>query len=259
MGIMALALTAHARSGVAFMTDTYIYRRDIETYGRFTASQIQRLVLPVDAGFGKALRTVTARLDAATEALRKAMLSATAAPVPTGATRGSRSGRANPVEVGRALLRRLVEQAASRPNGVALARDLLQGQTLATVLRRRPAALAAAMTHAIEVVEQHKGQLPEHEAWAADLERSRDALEPLIKSVRKTRLARRTMTPEVKAARDEWITTYGAAKLLVECVLRLHGKTSLMPEIFGDLPRAPRIAAVPSAARRPPASAPALA
>ncbi|WP_437592699.1 hypothetical protein [Sorangium sp. So ce1000] len=218
------------------MPDPYIYQRDIQTYGRFTASQIQKLVLPVDAGFGTALRTVTARLDAATEALRKATLSATAAPVPPSASRGSRGGRTNPVVVGRGLLRRLVEDAASRPNGVALAREILQGQTLATALRLRPAALAAALTRAIEVVERHKGQLPEHEAWTADLERSRDALDPLIRSVRKTRLARRTMTPAMKAARDEWLTTYGAAKLLVECVLRLHGKTSLMPEIFGDLP-----------------------
>ncbi|WP_437329240.1 hypothetical protein [Sorangium sp. So ce381] len=241
------------------MPDPYIYQRDIETYGRLTASQIRKLVLPVDAGFGSALRTVTARLDAATEALRKATLDATAAPVPPSASRGSRGGRANPVAAGRGLLRRLVEHAASRPNGAALARGLLRGQTLATVLRRRPAALAAALTHAIEVLEQHEGQLPEREAWTADLERSRDALEPLIRSVRKTRLARRTMTPEMKAARDEWITTYGAAKLLVECVLRLHGKTSLMPEIFGDLPRAPRAAAGTSAARRPPASASALA
>ncbi|WP_438009877.1 hypothetical protein WME89_15160 [Sorangium sp. So ce321] len=227
------------------MSDPYIYQRDIEVYGRFTASQIQKLVVPIDAGFKQALRAVAARLDAATDALRKATLKATAAAVASSASGAAREGQADPVAAGRDLLRRLVEHAASRPGGVALARDLLQGQTLTTVLRRRPAKLAAAMAHALEVIEQHRRQLPDHEAWAAEIERARDALEPLTRSVRKSRLARRTMTPEVKAARDEWLNIYGAAKLLVECVLRLHGKVSLMPEIFDDLPRATRAAIAP--------------
>ncbi|WP_437625898.1 hypothetical protein [Sorangium sp. So ce1151] len=227
------------------MSHPYIYQRDIEVYGRFTASQIQELVVPVDAGFKQALRAVAARLDAATDALREATLNATAAAVATSAPGAATKGRVDPVAAGRELMRRLVEHAAARPGGVALARDLLQGQTLTTVLRRRPAKLAAAMAHALEVIEQHRRLLPEHEAWAAEIERARDALEPLTRSVRKSRLARRTMTPEVKAARDEWLNVYGAAKLLVECVLRLHGKVSLMPEIFDDLPKATRAAVAP--------------
>ncbi|WP_437817911.1 hypothetical protein [Sorangium sp. So ce1078] len=228
------------------MSDSYIYQRDIQAYGRFAASQIRTLVLPVDAGFQQALRAITARLDAATEALRNATLEATAAAVAAPASSASRRHRADPAAMGRDLLRRLVEHAAPRPGGVALARDILQGQSLATVLRRRPARLAAALAHAVEVLEQRKRQLPEHEAWVAELKRSRDALEPLLRSVRKTRLARRTMTPEVKAARAEWLNVYGAAKLLVECVLRLHGKASLMPQIFDDLADAPRIAGAPT-------------
>lgn len=238
------------------MSDSYIYQRDIQAYGRFTASQIRKLVLPVDAGFQQALRAITARLDAATEGLHKAMLEATAAAVTGSASSTSTRGQADPVAEGRDLLRRLVEHAAPRPGGVALARDILQGETLATVLRRRPAKLAAALAHAVEVIEQRHRQLPEHEAWSAELKRSRDALEPLIRSVRKTRLALRTMTPEVKAARAEWLNLYGAAKLLVECVLRLHGKVSLMPQIFDDLADASRVTDEPAdPAQRPATSA----
>ena len=43
------------------------------------------------------------------------------------------------------------------------------------------------------------------------------------------------MTPEVRAARENWLTVYGALKLLVESVLRLHGRTERMSEIFDDL------------------------
>ncbi|WP_437639061.1 hypothetical protein [Sorangium sp. So ce854] len=233
-----------------------IYQRDIEAYGRFTASQIQRLVVPVDAGFRQALRAITARLDAATEALREARQRAAAAAVAAPAPRASRRGRVDPVAAARDLMRRLVEHAASRPGGAALARDVLQGQTLAAVLRGRPAKLADALAHALEVIEQHRRRLPDHDAWAAELRRSREALEPLLRSVRKTRLARRTMTPEVKAARDAWLNTYGAAKLLVECVLRLHGKVSLMPEIFDDLADATRARASTAPAPSSPAPAP---
>ncbi|WP_437579853.1 hypothetical protein [Sorangium sp. So ce887] len=236
------------------MSDAYIYQRDIQPYGRLTASQIRRLVLPIDAGFQQALRAIAARLEAATEALHTATLKAIAAAVTASAPSTATRGQVDPVAMGRDLLRRLVAQAAARPGGVALARDLLQGETLATVLRRRPAKLAAAMAHAVEVLEQRKRQLPEHEAWTAELKRSRDALEPLVRSVRKTRLARRTMTPEVKAARAEWLTIYGAAKLLVECVLRLHDKVSLMPQIFDDLAAdAPRVTGEPEGPAQDPA------
>ncbi|WP_438028858.1 hypothetical protein [Sorangium sp. So ce233] len=235
------------------MSHPTIYQRDIQEYGRFAASQIQRLVVPVDAGFKQALRVITARLDAATEALAEAKRKATAAAVASPAPRASRKGQVDPVAAARELMRRLVEHAASRPGGVALARSLLQGQTLATVLRRRPAELAAALTHALEAVEQNKRRLPDHEAWAADLQRSREALEPLLRSVRKRRLALRAITPEMKAARDEWLNVYGAVKLLVESVLRLHGKASLMPEIFDDLADATRVAtrSTPPAPRSP--------
>ncbi|AUX41467.1 hypothetical protein SOCE26_028800 [Sorangium cellulosum] len=217
------------------MSDSYIYQRDIPVLGRSAASQIRKLVLPMDAGFKQALRAMAARLDAATAAVGEATLKAAAAPPLTAAPRRSRQGQSDPVATGRDLMRRLVACAASRPSGAALARDLLQGQTLATVLRRRPAKLIEGMTHALEALERHKHRLLEHAAWMTELERSRDALEPLIRSVRKSRLARRAMTPEMKAARAEWLTTYHAAKLLVECVLRLHGKASLMPQIFDDL------------------------
>jgi hypothetical protein len=49
------------------------------------------------------------------------------------------------------------------------------------------------------------------------------------------------MTPEVTAAREEWLEIYGTAKLLVESVLRLHDQTALMPEVFDDLGEKQRV------------------
>ncbi|AUX21779.1 hypothetical protein SOCEGT47_022670 [Sorangium cellulosum] len=237
------------------MSDAHIYQRDIEAFGRFTVSRIQELVLPIDADFRQALRAMAARLDAATEAVLEEARKAAAARATPPASGRARRGKADPVAAGRDVMRRLVQQAGARPSGAALTRDLLRQKTLATVLRRRPAELAATMTHALDVIEQHGRRLPDHEAWAAEVRRSRDAVAPLAKSVRARRLARRTPTPEMQAARAAWLEVYGAAKLLVRCVLRLHGKLSLMPQIFDDLAaevRAPTDPAAPT----PPSSTP---
>ena len=43
------------------------------------------------------------------------------------------------------------------------------------------------------------------------------------------------MTPEVEQARTRWLQVYGAAKSVVEGVLRLQGRLDLMPHIFYDL------------------------
>lgn len=216
------------------MSDATIYQRDIEAFGRFTAARIRELVVPLDADFKPSLRAMAARLEAATEAVLEATRKADAARAAPATPGRARRRKVDPVAVGRDVMRRLVQHAGARPGGAALTRDLLRQNTLATVLRR-PAELVATMTHALEVLEQQRRRLPDHEAWTAEIERARDAIAPLAKTVRARRLERRTPTPEMQAARAAWLEVYGAAKLLVQCVLRLHGKLSLMPEIFGDL------------------------
>lgn len=226
------------------MSDSYIDQYETQAYGPFAVSQIEEIVLPLDPAFKKSLAAVAARLTAATEAMGAAMRKAGALETTTYKAGASAGGCADPLAAGRDVMRRLVKYAESRPSGSALAAKILQNQSLSTVLRRRPAKLVGAMTHALGVLEQHKRELPEHKAWAADLKAARDALDALTKSVRKTRLARRAMTPEVRAARAEWLKVYGAAKLLVECVLRLHDKVHLMPEIFDDLAEVHKVAGV---------------
>lgn len=230
------------------MSDSYIDQYETQAYGPFAVSQIEELVLPLDADFKKPLAAVARRLAAATEAMGAAMRKAGALEATTFKSGASAGAHADPLAAGRDVMRRLVKYAESRPSGSALAAKILQNQTLTTVLRRRPAKLVGSMTHALGVIEQHKRELPEHKAWAADLKAVRDALDALTKSVRKTRLARRAMTPEVRAARAEWLKVYGAAKLLVECVLRLHDKVHLMPEVFDDLAEVHRVAGVTDSA-----------
>ena len=132
----------------------------------------------------------------------------------------------------------------SRPDGKAIAAKMLAGQALSTVTRRRPAKLVGALGHAADVVKAHAAALPEAAAWEAELRASQAAIDALDKSVRKSRLDKRALTPEVQPARADWLVVYGAAELVVEGVLRQHGKTAMMPEIFDDLAEVHRVPGV---------------
>jgi hypothetical protein len=221
--------------------DTYIDKYETLGYGDFAAAQLVALVKGLDPDFDKPVEKMAKRLAAATEAMRAALKKSGDVEVTTYA---GAAGDGDPVASARDVLKRAVRYAESRPQGDAVASAMLQGETLGTVLRRRPAKLIASLDHAIGAVEQHKKKLPEHQHWAAELTQARDALDKLDKAVRKSRVERRAMTPEVQAARAEWLKVYGAAKLLAECVLRLADKAQHMPEVFDDLAEVHRVAGV---------------
>lgn len=231
---MASSLIDHA--GVA---DTYIDQYETIGYGNFTIAQIQDRIVGLEPDFDKALKLILKKLTGATEAMSTTLEKAGAMTV---ATYKPKKGDADPVAAARDVFRRLIKYAESRPGGDAIAKTILGGDTLSTVIRRRPSKLVAALNHALAGVTKHKSKLSEHKSWTEELTAARDALDALDKNVRKTRSDRRQMTPEVAAVRSEWLKIYGAAKLTVEAVLRLHDKVALMPEVFDDLADVQRVA-----------------
>lgn len=233
------------------MADTYIDQFETLAYGPFAVDQIKTLVIGLDPNFDKLVKHLASQLTLVTEAMRAALHKAGAIEVTTFKQAESRG---DPLAQGHAVFRRLIKYVESRPDGDAIASKLLGGDNLTTVLRRRPQKLVAAMTHALGEVTKHKKALPEHDAWIAEVGAARDAIDALDKSVRKSRVERRAMTPEVQAARAEWLKVYGAAKLVVEAALRLHDKLKLLPEVFDDLAEIHRAPGVKDEA---PAEAPA--
>jgi hypothetical protein len=112
------------------------------------------------------------------------------------------------------------------------------------VQRLRPAKLVSALDHALGAVAQHQAKLPEHQEWTVEMTKARDDLAALDQAVRRSRVERRGMTPEVQAARERWLTVYGAAKLFCESVLRQLDKEQLMREVFDDLAEIHRVPGV---------------
>jgi hypothetical protein len=224
-----------------FMSDDYIDNLETLSYGPFAVDQIQALVVGLDPAFNDALATVSTRLTAATDSMRAAL---TKAGDITLVTYKKAEGAPDAIAQARAELRRCVSYADSRAGGAAIVKDLLGGQALSTVIRRRPAKLAGALGIALDGIAKHASALPEHAQWTATLSAAKQAIDALNTSVRLSRNERREATPETAAARTAWFTAYAAAKLLVEGVLRYQGKTALMPEIFDDLAEVHRAAGV---------------
>lgn len=214
------------------MSDPHIDKYEPLTYGRFALGQIKRLVLGLDADFDPMVNTISQRLKHETDAMQGALEKAGDLAV---VTYKNAPGQANAVHDAKDGLRRLIHYVESYPHGKEMAMDLLQGVSLTTTLRRRPVKLAAAINHALKQLSKYEQVLPEYATRSAELVALRDALDTLNGDVRKSRSDRLEMTPEVEAQRVKWLLTYGAAKLMIEGVLRLHGKVHLMPEIFDDL------------------------
>jgi|GEM_PF-1044157 len=223
------------------MSDPYIDQFEAVGYGRFTCAQIQSLVVGMNAAYDKALEHTAARLQEATDVLAQA-LAKTAEHKLITYTQAERGD--DPVGRAHDVLTRVYRYAQSRPGGEAIAASILNGEGLTTVKRRRPAKLVVALDHAIAQVEEHKKSLDEYKSWRTELAAARDALKALDADVRKTRIERRQMTPEVQAARAAWLKTYAAAKLIVEGVLKLHDRASLIPEVFDDLAESHRVPGV---------------
>ncbi len=225
------------------MTDQYIDQFEAMGYGNFAVSQIRSVVVGLEKNYDKALQHSATKLKSATGVLAKAVEKAggQALVTFTGAAEGD-----DPIGRAKDLLTRCVRYAQSRTGGDAIASKMLGGQALTTVKRRRPAKLVAVLDQAIKTIQAHKASLDEYKSWLAELTAARDAVSALDAEVRKTRAARREMTPEVQAARANWLKAYGAAKLLVEAVLREKDKLAMMPDVFDDLAEVHRVPGVTS-------------
>jgi len=211
------------------MADPYIDHYETIAYGRFAVAQIHALILGLDPELDDAVKIVTARLEKATDAMEAVLKKA------ADVENVTYTSQTDVVDDGRDTLRRLIKYVESRRGGDAIAMDLLNGDLLTTVIRRRPVKLAAALEHAEKALEKYKTTLAEYGTWASDLRIARAALGALNEGVRKARADRRQMTPEVASARETWLARYSAAKSVVHAILRPLDKSDMMPDVFDDL------------------------
>ncbi len=213
------------------MSDHYIDQYETLSYGPFAVGQIQELVVGTDKHFDSLLKYLADQLTAKTKAMRTAIDKAGGVEKVT-----YLDAKGSPVEGARDVLRRGIAYASSHKNGDAMVAQILGHLTPSAIGRARPIKLAGMLESASKTFKGHEASLgSEGKTWIRDLDTAHEALASLNHDVKNAREERKSLTPELKAAHAGWLTSYGAAKLVVEAVLRLHGKESLLPSVFDDL------------------------
>ena len=215
-------------------------------FGRFTAAQIQTLLLGLDVELDPTLKLIASRVSSASEALEMAMLRSG---TPELLLHRAAAGQPDALREARDGLRGVVHDAETGRNGFMLASRLLQGESLSTALRRTPAKLLTRLDHARTVVEESTDILPSHEHWLRVLDRARVSLAAFDSSVHAARGERRSIAPDVYAAWQPWQRTYAAAKHIVIGVLAGCDQVALVREVFDDLSDElePRLSQLPPA------------
>jgi hypothetical protein len=224
------------------MADNYIDQQETLGYGEFAARQIKSVVVGLDPAFDSVAEELAARIGKATKSMEKALQKAGELPAVT--FTGTAAEGKDPVKDAGDVLSKLVKYADSREGGDAIVEDILGGDKLGTIKRRRPAKLVHALDTALRALAKHKDALPEHEKWTADVSAARAELAALDSAVRASRNERKAMTPAVAKARDKWLRVYGAAKLVVQGILRLHDAEDRMSDVFDDLAEVHRVTGV---------------
>jgi hypothetical protein len=213
------------------MADPYIDQYETVAYGKFAVGQILLLVVGLDADADPFVKTIANRLLLDTESMWTALSTVGSLDIVTYSAEDS----AAILDQGKSTFRRLIAYADSRANGNEITRDILQGDTMSVILRRRPVKLAAALEHALSAIKKHQTSLPEYATWLQIVTDAHSALVALNGNVRKARIDRRTMTPEVEVARNTWLKRYASTKLIIRGILEPIGKGDIMSEIFDDL------------------------
>jgi hypothetical protein len=214
------------------MADPYIDQYETLSYGPFAVRQVRTLIIGMDPNFDPLLQHLTTRLDTANNDMSQALHRSGGLEI---ATYKAIENGPDPVAEARSVIERLGSYLKSRRNGEQLLVQWLGRQTASAASRRRPAKLLGTLKQAETLLDDANAGLSEAESWKAEVTQAHAALEGLDQRVRGARVARREMTPEAREMRAAWLLVYGALKLVVEAVLRLHGRLELMPEVFDDL------------------------
>jgi hypothetical protein len=230
------------------MADPYIDQFETQAYGPFSINQIDNSVLGLMPTFDDALKAASKILDEATIKMGD-ILGETKSLAGVTYKAVSETGE-DPVASARDLLEQLCDYASSRKKlgkdgARELAKEVLNGDSVSLMRRRRPVKLAGKLSHAITTVESNRAAFqPETDEWLADLNNTHTALLRLTDQVKKAKLLRQDMTPEVRAAYQDWSRAYLATKRLVEGVLLFADKAWMMPDIFDDMAEVHKVSGV---------------
>lgn len=235
------------------MADNYIDYEETQIYGPFAVKKITEVALKLVPKYDPALQYIAGEIETATAAVGKLLGNTREQDVIR--TAGARA-KGSQVAEARALLGRFSKHLDAHKKG-EVARKLYMPSNLSQI-GRTPSRVMLALGNLKTALAAKNCPVHEASSWLKEVTAAAAALAPLVADTDSAKTTRRTLTPEIEAARSSWLLVYLAAKSTVEAVLRLTGKLQLMPEVFYDLavPRNTKVTAPPGPSITDPAAAP---
>lgn len=212
------------------MADHFIDYDETRIYGDYTVEQIAHLVHGRVRELDPALDAISHTLRVATDAVA-AHLYAARAQDPEYHQAVLR--REAPLGEARDVLTRFSKHLESHRAG-SVAYGAFFVEPSATLSRRGPQRLLAALDHVLGSLDEHSESVRDLDHWRAEIANARVGLEASVAEDRQIR-TRAVEGPGLQAARAHWLVVYSAAKHLVQAVLALSGSALGLDEIFDDL------------------------
>ncbi|HEX2570372.1 MAG TPA: hypothetical protein VH877_12510 [Polyangia bacterium] len=209
------------------MADPYISQSETLIYGPYAREQMHDVCMGLVPALDPMVLFAIGRQESA-DAAMQAVLDRQPIPLAPLATSPA------PADA-RDFITRFVSHLNSLKGRPVDPRVLFHGENPSTVGRQRLVKLTGAMQSLSSEIAKHKSQIRDGQTWLDECNEVLERLKGIERQKRSARVERASLTPEVSAAREAWLTIYNANKSLIRGLLAHAGKSELLPLIFDDL------------------------
>lgn len=214
------------------MTDRYIDQDEVSIYGPFASKKIRTRVVGLIPVFDPALVYIADQIDANTAAVAAAIASARDTDAQT--RKGTQQKFPILADAYDLIGRFSKHLDTHKTNTVDRKLFFTKNGTIAGIGRGANDVFLAVNWITSKLADSNIPVINRAD-WHQEFLNMGALLGPALAFADDARTDRRTQTPEIRAAREAFLNVYQAAKVQVECVLRLSGKLHLMSAIFYDL------------------------
>jgi hypothetical protein len=226
------------------MADNYIDQDETLIYGPYTARKIRKVVIGLIPAFDSGLEFLANELEHATASMHSAVTSGRDADA---SIRQEARNKTPALDTASEVLVRFSRHLDTHRPGSIDRKVFFTTDGTASGVGRSAPRVVLALSHISTKLRLPDTPVQGAEQWLREITAAMNGLAPVVEHADDARTDRRTVTPEIEAARIAWLQTYRAAKNGVECVLRMTGKLRLMRTVFHDLvvPAGARVTAPP--------------
>jgi hypothetical protein len=212
------------------MADKFIDQDETQIYGPYTANAIRKRLIGQIPEFDSALTFIANQIDTGTNTVK---LAVDAARTKDAERREGSKAKISLLSNARRLLGRFSKHLSSHDD---IDRKLFFNKDgTAGGVGYGAQDVLLAVTHIATRLTDSKAGVRDRAHWHNQFEDVMKTLAPAVEFANDAHADRRSITPEVEAARQAWLNTYISAKHLVESLLRQLGRLEQLPIVFHDL------------------------